>query len=142
MFMLARALPAQAQARVSAIDGTRWNELDQSLKVGYAVGFIQGVTFGESLIIVGFVSVGSDEAAMVKAHRLYHEYAVSLYSDLSVEQVVDGLDAFYKDHRNTNIQVDQATWVIAHEVHGTPQADVLKMTEDLRRGAMSEPKKD
>jgi len=79
---------------------------------------------------------------MVKAHRLYHEYAVSLYSDLSVEQVVDGLDVFYKDHRNTNIQVDQATWVIAHEVHGSPQADVLKMTEDLRRGAMSEPKKE
>jgi len=58
MFMLARALPAQAQARVSAVDGTRWNELDHSVKVGYAVGFIQGITFSESLIIVGFVSVG------------------------------------------------------------------------------------
>jgi hypothetical protein len=43
MFLVARALPAQAQ--VSAMDGTRWNGLDESVKVGYAVGFIQGVTF-------------------------------------------------------------------------------------------------
>src|SRR4051812_32758434 len=105
MFILARALPAQAQSR--AIDGTRWNGLDESVKVGYALGFIQGVTFGEPLIIVGFVSVGSDVTAMLKAHRMYNEYAGSLFSELTVEQIVDGLDTFYKDERNTNIHIEQ-----------------------------------
>lgn len=137
--VIVAAIAHSAAAQELEMNGVRWNRFNEDMKLGYALGFLQGTSFANDLIVVGFVSVGSDATTVFKAQKLYGDY-MRKHFEITVGQVVEGLDSFYKDYRNTNINMNRAVWVVAHAVTGTSQADIDKMTENLRAGVMREPK--
>jgi hypothetical protein len=71
--LLVAALASSAVAQ-QEMSGNRWNRLNEDMKMGFAVGFLQGVEFGDQIIIVGFGSVGADTSTLVKAEKLYSAY--------------------------------------------------------------------
>lgn len=129
-----------AAAQGLKLDGNFWNSLNEDSRRGYAAGFLQGVHFGEDLILVGFASVGSEAATLFRSQGFYAAYLKGHFADINVKQVTDGLNSFYGDFRNRNIELPKAVWVIAHEIAGIPRAEVEATIEGLRRGAMKEPK--
>lgn len=120
-------------------DGSMWSSFSDEMKLGYAVGFLQGVHFGEEMIVVGFGSVGSDASTLLRSQKLYSTYLKGHFSELSAGQIIDGLNVFYRDFRNRNIEMPKAAWVVTHEVVGTPKLEVEATIEALRRGTMKEP---
>jgi hypothetical protein len=140
VFAIVAAITRSATAQ-QEMNGSRWNKFTEDMKIGFAAGFIQGVEFANQIIVVGFGSVGSDVSTLAKAQQFYGAYLANTFDEITVRQVVDGLDSFYKDYRNPNITMDKAAWVIAHAVKGTSQAEIDTMTENLRAGRMREPKR-
>ena len=53
-------------------------------------------------------------------------------------QIVDGLDTFYKDHQNRSIRLKAAVWLVVNTIAGTPQDELDKMIEYLRKKASSD----
>ena len=51
------------------------------------------------------------------------------------DQLVDGLDSFYKDYRNRTIKVHDAVWLVVNEIAGTPQQTMGKLIESYRQNA-------
>jgi hypothetical protein len=57
------------------------------------------------------------------------------YPTLDSRQIIQGLDHFYKDFRNVNVQVEDAILYVADELSGKSDADLAAELQTLRKNA-------
>lgn len=114
--------PAHGQ---STFDGDFWQAKVRDLKLIYVVGFFDGR------------NSGVNEAARNLGTTVLDQRLKGLASRVTVGQIVDGLDEFYKDWRNRRIFIRDAIPFVIAQAEGKDDPQELLM---LRRGAASREK--
>ncbi|MGA9362845.1 MAG: hypothetical protein WBW16_00570 [Bacteroidota bacterium] len=126
-----------AQESVSRRDGNYWTSEKwfgtRSLKLPYIGGLLDGLQLGHYFSYWGIVSKKLKEDCVGQAVRSYDEYFDRYVADVTVGQIVDGLDDFYADYRNRRITIIDATWLVLNGVAGTPKEELDKMIESYRK---------
>jgi hypothetical protein len=93
---------APAGAGTSVHDGTWWKEKSTVFREAFIVGYKEGV-----------------EHATPGTKR-------SVWTTARAKPLMDGMNDFYKDFRNSNIYVDEAMGYVQDELQGTLSDDALK----------------
>jgi len=127
---------------IKEIDGYMWESWDDSTKLGWALGFSEGVNQAEmessgpletlGIIVKETFKKGApaikewvDKTADLPRKRLD-------LSGITFGQIVEGLDKFYKDYRNMTVLVRKAIWIVKLEMRGAPQEFIDEETRILR----------
>lgn len=123
------AIPSLTPAESERRDGNFWNQMKSGEKYHTIVGFIEGWKFG------GIRSLRGLEIETPCHKRVFDTYSEipKLISNLTYQQIIDGLDSFYSDYRNRRISIGSAFWMVIEGVSGASQADIDRKTEELRR---------
>jgi len=140
--MFAALLPAALQAQTrDRRDGNWWIGQSSLAKLNYMVGFFDGMELG-SKFSYWDLPVQKDkreaDTCQDKTVRSYHQNQKKFFSNVTNDQIVDGLDTFYTDYRNRRIMVDAAVWLVVNGIAGTPQKELDKMIESWRRNSDNE----
>src|SRR3990172_5552961 len=110
-----------------------WNAMTDSQKVNYISGFWNGVTWSDQVI--------KDAMAYFKKQG---DLSDALYDDIfdkwidytdigttKVGDIVDRLDSFYDNPKNSSIKIEGAMDIIVLVIQGTPMSDPL-IQDELR----------
>jgi|SRR5579859_296646 len=107
-------------------NGTDWHSSTQAFKIGYVEGYISAMTYAQ--INAAFLcSFGLNLKPDSEDSNKCGDYARSLYfAKMTVGQIVDGMDAFYKDFRNIQYPMHAAIRMVRDEINGRPGDDIEK----------------
>lgn len=124
-------------------DGRWWKQLNQGEKRVYVAGFIDGTTYSVSLLTAATFSAMADpKTGKFNAERAEVAKATALgtiqalkdnLGNLTLEQVVLGLDATYSDYRNQGISVPDSAYVVIYAIKGGNEAEVNRLLEVRRK---------
>lgn len=132
-------------AYASETDGRWWNRLTQGEKLTYVAGFFDGTGYSVTLLTGATLKAMADpktgkfsptRAEVAKATSQGAVQAIEEnLTNLTTGQVVQGLDATYKDYRNQGIAVLDCIYVVIYEIKGGSEADVTRLLEVRRKQA-------
>src|SRR4030042_974434 len=108
-------------------DGNDWNSWNQSMKIGYVHGFVDG-TNG---MFLGIFGVGD------KPNPKLSGYVIT---GMTLGQIIDGINSLYSDFMNRSIPLVFGIYVVNKQIKGTPQEDLEKILLWLRSGGRHESK--
>jgi hypothetical protein len=124
VLLLSPSLWARNAAGVA--DGSDWRQYSQSYKVGWIDGFVSAMSDAQTgtAVLCGFqlhLSVDSKEekACITEAQDFNFEM-------IKYGQFLDGMDAFYKDFRNTEYPITGAIRLVRDQINGRPAEDIEK----------------
>jgi hypothetical protein len=133
---LALSLPAVAEA-TGRRDGNFWRGSTAHDKTVYVTGFFDGMTFGGRLSSWSMNLARPDVHAEIKVLASYDAMADYYFGHVTAIQLADGLDKFYEDYRNRNIQIYDAIWLVANSISGKSDAEMQTLIENFRKTANS-----
>jgi len=116
-------------------DGNWWRDQDRLTRSVYIIGFFDGMDLGKNFSYWKFANKKEMNSCIGKVAESYNEYSAKYFKNVTNTQLVDGLDSFYADFRNRNIQVADAVWLVVNSIAGTPQEKLDSMIENWRRNA-------
>jgi len=127
---------AAASHAQSERDGNDWQNRGDAWKYAYVTGILDGVTTGSEMTVPtyskGSIVLYKDDKACQEKAQVTYEYNTSrFFFGLTLKDVVEGLDAFYKDPANRVIPVNRAVRVWAMDRKNVPEAKTL--LQDLRQ---------
>ena len=131
-------VPVLSNAQTDRRDGNWWDRHTRQEKGDYITGFFDGMDLGKNFSYWDISEKGRDSGCDYQAAKTYSDNARKFFSDVTNVQIVDGLDSFYKDHQNRSIRLKAAVWLVVNAIAGTPQDDLDKMVEYLRKKASSD----
>ncbi len=117
-------------------DGNWWKSQTRALKLDYMVGFFDGMRLGYNF---SYWEFAQDDAAhgnadcVSKVGKSYNSLNDKYFSNVTNDQIVDGLDVFYSDYRNRRIKIADAVWLVVNEMAGTPRKELDKLIESWRK---------
>ncbi len=114
-------------------NGTLWITFNDLTKAIYIAGFFDGMHLGYNFSYWGFSKSTEIGPCTEKVITSYSDYYRKYLSNVSIKQIVDGLDSFYKDLRNLRILIPDAVWLVVNSIAGMPEEDFEKMVEDWRQ---------
>jgi hypothetical protein len=97
----------------SQFDGDSWIPKLQDAKILYVVGFVDGR------------NDGINDAAEALGTDIYNPKISKLASKVTVGQIVDGVDEFYKDWRNRKVLLRHAMQYVMDEAQGKDDSELL-----------------
>jgi len=77
-----------------------------------------------------------DEKCEGEVTTSFSDFDKKYLQDVTSSQLVDGLDTFYKDHRNRRITISKGVWLVLNSIAGRPQSELDKMIETFRKNAV------
>ena len=110
LLLLCFSLSAHAQ---SDFDGDFWTTKTYAIKVTYVLGFVDGR------------SHGINDAAEALGTNLQDPRISKLAFEVTVGQIVDGADEFYKDWRNRKVILRHAMQYVLDEAQGKDDSELL-----------------
>jgi hypothetical protein len=102
--------PRHDSAPMTGHDGTWWHSKGEPYRDGFLNGYRSGIARTNG--------TGKSDYASIKN-----------------EQIIQGLDSFYKDFRNINVQVEDAMGYVKDELSGKSDADLAAELQTLRKNA-------
>ncbi len=110
-------------------DGNWWRTQDKVSTYSYLTGLLDGMDLGRML------ATSDNRQCLDDVTGNYARLTNKFLSNVTVGQISDGLDEFYKDFRNRRIVTSSAVWIVLNEIVGTPKQQIDKLTESFRRSA-------
>jgi len=108
-----------------ATDGSTWHGYSKEFKVAYVAGYISGMDTAQMDLTFGCLRIGSrnGDAAL----KTCLEYADDFdFTVIKPDQLLSGMDTFYKDFRNLQVPIYMAMRLVRDEVRGRPLEDIQK----------------
>ena len=122
--------PASSEGRPN---GILWISFDNMTKTIYMAGFFDGMHLGYNFSYWGFSQGGRQIGPCTeKVITSYSDYYRKYLSNVSIRQIVDGLDGLYEDSRNRPILIPDAVWLVVNGLAGMPKEELEKMIERWR----------
>ncbi|MGD1064592.1 MAG: hypothetical protein ABR860_15140 [Terracidiphilus sp.] len=113
------------------LDGYWWEKMDASFKLGWVSGYAQAMDLAGS---IQMATCASNMPLYVKEYPntdpkvILQKMCLSDtqfdYDGISMGQFVDGVDAFYKDYRNKQLEVGLAIQYARDSIKGKPAQDL------------------
>jgi len=122
---------ALSSANAADVDhnGQWWREQRLPAKYQYAGGLFNGLTVGSNLL-----EFGMSAQVLVKPETQVREGSVpQKYVRFDGGQLIEGLDKFYADPRNTKIPISKASRIFVYSVAGAPRDELLRLVEEYRK---------
>lgn len=126
----------------STIDGYIWTTRSEVMKSSFIFGFLWGnrqaaLAAALSAEDYAFKEFAIAEEIDPKTSELIDEMLGLLdkrlnLSGITIDQILDGLDNFYRDSRNMKIFVEEAIWIVKLEIKGAPQEYIDEEVRLLR----------
>jgi|SRR6267142_3406165 len=116
-------------------DGNWWISTDKTVRLGYVVGFLDGIHLGQKFSYWKLADDKESEPCLKKVLLANVEYQDEYLSNVKIGQLNDGLNDFFLDYKNRRIEVDDAIWLVLNGIAGTPKEKLEKMIESYRRNA-------
>ena len=114
LLLFATTLPVLGQSASEANNGYWWQSLDDSMKVGYVIGFVEGSETASSVWKMYNNITGKKMPSSATNPAGEQED----FSDIRFGQYEAGIDAFYKDFRNMSIHVADAMPYVRDQIKG------------------------
>jgi hypothetical protein len=111
-------------------DGSWWTQQTAGFRLFYIMGFLDGMALGSSFSIPD--KAAQTDGAPLDARRVYKERTERYFSKLTIGELSDGLDTFYRDVRNRSILLSDAIDVVVRSIKGE---DVEKLLQAKRSSA-------
>lgn len=125
------SIKALAYAGFQDANGNEWQTWNRDRKTFYTGGFVSGSNNG---------AMGMCAAINNPPDPLVHALTRLLFHNLTVDQLLDGIDSLYLDFKNRNIPFAFAIYVVRNQIIGTPQEDIERILLWLRTGGKYEDK--
>ena len=111
---------------VGVADGSDWKQFSQSYKVGWIDGWVTAMSDAEfsTATLCAFalhIKLGSDEEKACTTEAQSFNFEMIKYG-----QFLDGMDAFYKDFRNTEYPLNGAIKLVRDQINGRPAEAIEK----------------
>jgi hypothetical protein len=106
-------------------DGNWWRTESAAAHVVYVTGVLDGLTSGSFMVSNGGPEAMSD----------YNVRASLLLGRATSSQLSEGLDAFYANYRNREIDASNALCLVAMQLAGTSDEDLAKWIAIYRQAA-------
>jgi hypothetical protein len=143
---------ALAQSPQTPEDGSWWKSLTPSFKLGYVSGYVRGAETANIGTIGGCIALWT-EAKPVKAAYTFEQwkqlcFPTSDYDGVKMGQFLDGVDAFYADYRNQQIEFGSALDYVRDGIKGKSPTELESDLAHLRKcyadikGCFAAPAKD
>ncbi|MFW9874928.1 MAG: hypothetical protein ACFFG0_17615 [Candidatus Thorarchaeota archaeon] len=111
---------------LSSEDGSQWSNLSKSSKLAWVAGFVSSAS-----VIIENISVRTNknihESGKEELSKLYYDIYLktrevnkeefNLY-DITLGQLVEGMDSLYSDFKNTKIKMVDAIYIVRMEIKG------------------------
>jgi hypothetical protein len=117
-------------------DGNFWNKSDKTVKEFFISGILGGIIAGQDRVTASAMEGVEKGQVDMKCFAAISSLKNSLEADMGkieVEQIVDGIDAFYSDLKNRSIKVKWAFLVVWQQIKGTPEEEIKKFIESVRQ---------
>lgn len=122
-------------------DGVWWQGMSPGYKLGWVSGYTKAMETAGALQLVTCAETlpfYSQKYPSVPAKELFERLCSTSngtydYDGITMGQFVDGVDAFYKDFRNRQIEVDSAIEYVRDQVKGKPPQELDSKLNMLRR---------
>jgi len=114
----------------SRTDGNWWNGLNSLAKYGYVIGYGDGSVKADATWAYGPCKT------QVTAKYLAAVQKGNDYSGITIGQLIEGVDQFYKDFRNTRILTTDAMMVVKQQISGFSQKQIDETLQTLRQTAL------
>ncbi len=116
-------------------DGDDWKAASLPEKFGYVLGFTDAAAWacGNTKVVLQLKSLSAADrqiAALTKD--------VCEYDGIKFDQLIAGMDVFYRDYRNTAIKWFWALGYVRDTIAGVPQAQLDSELEIARKVALSD----
>jgi hypothetical protein len=124
ILMLSSSLWCRNTAGVA--DGSDWKQYSQNYKVGWIDGFVtamddaQGNTASLCAFQLNLRSNSPEEKACIGEAQGFN------FEMIKFGQYLDGMDAFYKDFRNTDYPINWAMKIVRDQIRGRSGEDIEK----------------
>jgi hypothetical protein len=124
IFLLASPLWARNTAGVA--DGSDWKQYSQNYKIGWIDGWATAMSDAQmgTAVLCAFqlhLTAESEEGKACTNHAQSLNYEMIKYA-----QYLEGMDAFYKDFRNTEVPINMAIKLVRDQIRGRPAEDIEK----------------
>ena len=117
-------------------DGNWWVAQSDVYKLTYVLGMFDGTTVGRDFAVRKFEDKQNlNVTTTTMILNAFTETEQRLMSNVTVGQVVAGLDDFYKDYKNRKIESVYAVEVVLEGAAGTPKNDLETWVEGMRQMA-------
>jgi len=130
-------LPTNAIQEDIPHDGYWWDNVSNSLKLGYVIGLADGYETCYSLFNDLFWQADSiSESDYYNILNEYAQYVTTLLyrtTDITYGEMVEGLDRFYGDQRNRGIMIEGVLKLVRMEVGGKSDAYIDSVARRLRK---------
>lgn len=114
-------------------DGNWWNQQSAGFRLLYILGFMDGMDLGSRFSMPDPVdSEAAGRDAVPEPRRTYRNRTEHYFSHVTVGQISDGLDAFYRDYRNRSISLPDGFEIVLRSIKGE---DVEKLIQSRRSSA-------
>jgi hypothetical protein len=128
------------------LDGNDWARFSQSHKIGFLSGFyaIHDISMRKAKEINNFIDYilpqlcpekfESEKQTLLWLQFKFHFPVEEFELDQTTpQQILDGLEAFYKDHRNLNIKIVNGVYIVREGIRGKDPDYVEAWTRWLRK---------
>lgn len=130
-------------------DGNWWQAQSTTLKGGYLIGILAGIGIGADdvageatirLMSGGYKCKNQEECANAVVDfgsKLVDDEGKvrNRYSEITVGQIMNGIDAMEADYRNQRIIIADIVIVVVESIHGSSDASIQKRLEYFRSHA-------
>ncbi|MDX6289286.1 MAG: hypothetical protein QOH42_1085, partial [Blastocatellia bacterium] len=101
-----------AHAQKDRRDGNWWLSTDKTIRLGYVVGFLDGIHLGQRFSYWKLVDDAESAPCLKKVLLASSEYEDKYLRNVKIVQLNDGLNDFFSDYKNRRIEVDDAIWLV------------------------------
>lgn len=102
--------------------GAAWQSYSEQFKGGYITGYITAM--GNALVYSEMTCMSIKDP---EAHKACHSNAQSFdFESITVGQLLDGMNTFYKDYRNLQVPLTMAMGLVRDEIRGRSEEDVQR----------------
>jgi hypothetical protein len=119
------------QADGTRHDGNWWTQQSAGFRLLYILGFMDGMDLGSKFSSADTVEETRPESKD-DARRTYEKRTKLYFTNVTVGQISDGLDAFYRDYRNRSINLVEGFEIVLRSIKGE---DVEKLIQNRRSAA-------
>jgi hypothetical protein len=120
------------QAEEVRHDGNWWHQQSAGFRLLYILGFMDGMELGSRFSTPDNPDTARKPNSVGEITRAYEVRTRHYFRDVTVGQIADGLDAFYRDLKNRSIKLTDGFEIVLRSIKGE---DVEKLIRARRSSA-------